>query len=69
MVLVNNMDYATGISCVISSLMNIGPGFGAVAPWENFALISNTGKWFLAWNMLVGRLEMFTALIVFYPSF
>ena len=69
MVLVDNMDYVTGMSCVISSLMNIGPGFGAVGPSENFAFISNTGKWFLAWNMLVGRLEMFTALIVFYPSF
>ena len=69
MVLVDNMDYITGMSCVISSLMNIGPGFGDIGPTENFAFISNTGKWFLAWTMMVGRLEMFSALVIFYPSF
>ena len=69
MVLSDNMDYVTAMSSVISSLMNIGPGFGDVGPSENYAFISDTGKWFLAWNMLVGRLEMFSALVVFYPSF
>jgi len=69
MTLIDNMDYATAISSVISSLMNIGPGFGDIGPSENFAAISDTGKWFLAWNMLVGRLEMFSALVIFYPSF
>jgi len=49
--------------------MNIGPGFGAVGPSENYAFISDAGKWFLSWNMLVGRLEMFSALVIFYPSF
>lgn len=69
MVLSDNMDYVTAMSSVISALMNIGPGFGAVGPSENFAFISDVGKWFLAWNMMVGRLEMFSALVVFYPSF
>ena len=59
----------TGISCVISALMNIGPGFGDVGPTENFAQISAPGKWFLAWLMLIGRLEMFTALVLLFPSF
>lgn len=69
MVLTDNMDYLSAMSSVIASLMNIGPGFGTVGPSENYAFISNIGKWFLAWNMLVGRLEMFSALVVFYPSF
>jgi len=69
MVLVDDMDYVTGMSSVIASLMNIGPGFGTVGPADNYAHISTIGKWFLAWNMLVGRLEMFSALVVFYPSF
>ena len=69
MVLLDNMDYLTGISSVIASLMNIGPGFGAIGASENYAHISTAGKWFLAWNMMVGRLEMFSALIIFYPSF
>jgi trk system potassium uptake protein TrkH len=57
------------MSSVIATLMNIGPGFGLVGPSENYAFISDVGKYFLAWNMLVGRLEMFSALVIFYPSF
>ena len=69
MVLVDRMDYTTAMSAVIATLMNIGPGFGDVGPSENYAQISAVGKWFLSWLMLVGRLEMFSALVVFYPSF
>ncbi len=69
MVLSDDMDFVTGMSAVIATLMNIGPGFGAVGPADNYAFISDAGKWFLSWNMLVGRLEMFSALVVFYPSF
>ena len=69
MVMVDQMDYVTAMSSVIAALMNIGPGFGTIGPSENYAFISDLGKWFLSWNMLVGRLEMFSALVVFYPSF
>lgn len=69
MVLVDDMDYVSGMSSVIASLMNIGPGFGTVGPAKNYAHISDVGKWFLAYMMLVGRLEMFSALVIFYPSF
>ena len=69
MVLTDGMDYVTAMSSVIATLMNIGPGFGAVGPSENYAFISDAGKWFLSWNMMVGRLEMFSALAILYPSF
>ena len=69
MTLVDDMDYVTAMSSVIATLMNIGPGFGGVGPTQNYAFISDVGKWFLSWNMLVGRLEMFSALVIFYPSF
>lgn len=69
MVLSDNMDYVTAMSSVIAALMNIGPGFGAVGPSENYAFVSAAGKWFLSWNMMVGRLEMFSALVILYPSF
>ena len=69
MVLVDKMDYLSAMSSIIATLMNIGPGFGSVGPSENYAQISDFGKWFLSWNMLVGRLEMFSALVIFYPSF
>jgi len=69
MVLLDPVDYLTAMSAIISALMNIGPGFGDVGPSENFAFFSDPGKWFLSWNMLVGRLEMFSALVIFYPAF
>ena len=69
MVLLDSMEYQTGISSVISSLMNIGPGFGEVGPSENYSHISVPGKWFLAFLMLVGRLELFSVLVLLFPSF
>ena len=69
MTLTDEMDITTAMSSVIATLMNIGPGFGGVGPSRNYAFISDAGKWFLSWNMLVGRLEMFSALVIFYPSF
>jgi trk system potassium uptake protein TrkH len=69
MVLIDDMNMVTAFSSVIAALMNIGPGFGDVGPSENYAFISDGGKWFLAWLMLVGRLEMFSALVIFYPTF
>jgi len=69
MTLVDDMDIQTAMSSIIATLMNVGPGFGDIGPTENFAHISDVGKWFLSFNMLVGRLEMFSALVLFYPSF
>ena len=69
MTLLDDIDFVTAMSSVIATLMNIGPGFGDIGPTENYAFISTAGKWFLSWNMLVGRLEMFSALVIFYPSF
>lgn len=62
------LDPFSALSAAVSALMNIGPGFGAVGPSHDWSFISDAGTWFLAWLMLVGRLEMFTALAVFYPS-
>ena len=69
MVAVDSIDLVSALSAVIAALMNIGPGWGVVGPTQNFATISDIGKWFLSFNMLVGRLEMFSTLILFYPSF
>ncbi len=69
MVLIDSMDFQTGMSSVISAVMNVGPGFGEVGPAENYAHLSAAGKWFLAWLMLVGRLEMFSVLVLLFPSF
>ncbi len=65
----DDMDVGSSLSSVVSTLMNVGPGFGDVGPAHNYAFISTPGKWFLSWLMLVGRLEMFSALVLLYPAF
>ncbi len=69
MVLLDDMDYFSSMSSVISALFNIGPGFGDIGPSKTFYHISDAGKWFLSFNMLTGRLEMFSVIVMFYPSF
>ncbi len=62
-------DFLTSTGAVATCLGNIGPGFGEVGPVDNFANISAPGKWLLSFLMLLGRLELFTVLILFSPSF
>ena len=62
-------DLETSLGAVAATLGNIGPGIGDVGPMDNFAHIPNFGKWFLSFLMLLGRLELFTVLILFSPSF
>jgi len=59
------LDFETAISAVASCLGNVGPGLGQVYPWGNYAGIPDFGKWFLSLLMLIGRLELFTVLILF----
>ena len=62
-------DMESAMGAVATSLGNIGPGLGNVGPAETFAHISPFGKWFLSFLMLLGRLELFTVLVLFSPSF
>lgn len=62
-------DMESAMGAVATSLGNIGPGLGNVGPAENFLHISPIGKWFLSFLMLLGRLELFTILVLFSPSF
>ncbi|NJN24678.1 MAG: TrkH family potassium uptake protein [Cyclobacteriaceae bacterium] len=62
-------DFNTSIGAVATCLGNIGPGIGKVGPMDNFASISAAGKWILSFLMLLGRLELFTVLILFTPYF
>jgi trk system potassium uptake protein TrkH len=63
------LDLMTTISAVATSLGNIGPGFAGVGPLNNFAAIPQVTKWILSFLMLVGRLELFTILILLTPYF
>jgi trk system potassium uptake protein TrkH len=62
-------DMETSLGAVATSLGNIGPGLGDVGPSATFADIPAFGKWFLAFLMLLGRLELFTVLMLFAPAF
>ncbi len=62
-------DMETSLGAVATSLGNIGPGLGEVGPSENFANIPAFGKWFLSFLMLLGRLELFTVLLLFTHAF
>ena len=63
------VDFETALGSVATSLGNIGPGIGKVGPISNFAEMPDPVKWFLSGLMLLGRLELFTVLILFTPYF
>jgi trk system potassium uptake protein TrkH len=63
------VDFTTSFAAIAASIGNIGPGFGMVGPAENYAQIPALGKWLLIWCMLLGRLEIFTVIILVVPEF
>lgn len=63
------LDFMTSLGAVATCLGNIGPGIGTVGPVNNFAHLPEAAKWLLSFLMLVGRLELFTVLILFTPYF
>jgi trk system potassium uptake protein len=63
------LNFESSIGAVAASLGNIGPGIGSVGPVLNYGLVPDAGKWLLAFLMLLGRLELFTVLILFSAAF
>ena len=63
------LDFKSAIGSVSATLGCVGPGIGSVGPVSNYAHITVFGKWFLSFLMLLGRLEIFTILVMFTPSF
>ena len=59
------LDLVTSLGAVATCLGNVGPGFGKLGPLDNFAAIPSITKWILSFLMLIGRLELFTILILF----
>ena len=57
------------MSTVISSLGNVGPGLGAFGPAFSWAALPDAAKWILSFLMLIGRLELFAVLLLFYSGF
>jgi trk system potassium uptake protein TrkH len=63
------LDFMTAISSVAACLGNVGPGLGTVGPADNYAQIPGIGKWILIACMLLGRLEIYTILVLLVPGF
>jgi trk system potassium uptake protein TrkH len=63
------LDFETAIGGAATSIGNIGPAFGDLGPVNNFNGLPNFGKWWCSFLMLIGRLELFTVLIILTPFF
>ena len=64
-----NVNFDTAFGAVATSLGNVGPGIGDVGPLDNFSEMPTGGKWLLSALMLLGRLELFTVLMLLSPHF
>jgi len=63
------LDTDTAIGTTVSALGNCGPGLGLTGPAFTWAELPTLSKWLMSFAMLVGRLEIFTVLLLFYPAF
>jgi trk system potassium uptake protein TrkH len=62
------LSFLSVFSCVQATLFNIGPGFDAVGPAENFHFLRSSTKVFLSLLMILGRLELYAVMVLFVPS-
>ena len=67
LLMATGLDHLTAFSAVAACLNNLGPGLGEVA--ANYGGLSDAAKWLLCLAMLMGRLEIFTLLVLFTPAF
>ena len=66
----SGLDFLTAISGAASAISNVGPGLGdIIGPNGNYKTIPDLSKWILSFGMLLGRLELFAILVLFFPSF
>jgi trk system potassium uptake protein TrkH len=64
------LDYLTAMSAAVSAVANVGPGLGDhIGPSGHYASLPDSAKWLLSAGMLLGRLELFTVLVLFAPAF
>lgn len=71
LIIMSSMGYTleTSLGAVVTSLGNVGAGLGEFGPAYSFSSLSTPGKWFLSFLMLLGRLELFTIILIFTPAF
>ena len=67
--LASGLDFITAFSAVIACINNAGPGLGLVGPADNYQILTGFQTWVCALAMLLGRLEIFSLLVLLTPSF
>jgi trk system potassium uptake protein TrkH len=65
----SGLELVTAFSAIVATLNNTGPGLGAVGPASNFSSLTDFQTWVCAFAMILGRLEIFTLLVVLTPAF
>jgi trk system potassium uptake protein TrkH len=66
--MLSKLDFVTAFSAVIACINNAGPGLGQVGPASNYQVLTDFQTWVCALAMLVGRLEIFSVLVLFTPT-
>jgi trk system potassium uptake protein TrkH len=69
LVSLTGMDFPTALSAVATAMGGVGPGLGDVGPWDNFLWVHPFAKLVLTFDMLAGRLELVTLMIIFTPAY
>jgi trk system potassium uptake protein TrkH len=67
--LASGCELVTALSAVVASINNMGPGLNLVGPATTFAVLSDFQTWICTLAMLLGRLELFTLIVIFTPEF
>ncbi len=65
----SGMDFLSAFTAILACINNVGPGLGTVGPAGNYAALNDFQTWVCSFAMLLGRLEIFSILILFTPAF
>jgi trk system potassium uptake protein TrkH len=63
------LDFETSLTAIVASVNNAGPGLGSVGPIDNYKGLTDVQTWLCTAAMLLGRLEIFSVLVLFTPAF
>jgi trk system potassium uptake protein len=69
LMLLSGLDVVTAFTAIVACINNIGPGLNSVGPGFNYALLTPFEQWICIFAMLIGRLELFSVLVLFTPAF
>jgi len=69
LLILGDLDFVTAFTAVVASITNTGPGLGAVGPTDNYQAMTDYQTWVCSFAMLLGRLEVFSVVVLFTPQF